>query len=102
MELGERVKTLAEAWEAHRQSVIFSSNIKDTLDCPAYPSLVALGEPAVPFIIERYRTDDLPWGFVLQDITGVRMIDNPRAFRPDEVRRRWIEWWEKKQAGQAK
>ena len=102
MEIAERFRALTDEWEAHRQSVLFSSKIRDTLNHPAYRALVDLGDPALPLIIERYRTDSLPWAFVLQEITGVRMIDDPGSFRPDELRRRWIDWWERKQGAQAR
>ena len=57
MTLDERFKELADEWEAHRQSVLLSSNIHHTLNHPAYRALIELGPPALPLIIERYRTD---------------------------------------------
>ncbi|MDC0740692.1 hypothetical protein [Polyangium mundeleinium] len=87
---------LADEWQRHCLRNSFSSKMATYLDHPAYRSIVALGEPAVPLIIERYRRDDLPWGFALQEITGVQMIDNPSAFSPREVKQKWLSWWDEK------
>ena len=87
-------KALADEWQEHCQSVMLSSNIKDYLNHPSYKKLVALGRPAVPLIIERYKTDSLPWGFVLQEITGVTFIPDPNKFSPADVKKRWLEWWD--------
>ena len=94
MELRAEFDTLADEWDRHRQKVWYSSNIRDYLDHPAVRRLIGLGRPAIPLIIRRYRKDDLPWGFVLQEIAGVKIIEEPNRFSPDEVKRRWIDWWE--------
>jgi hypothetical protein len=94
MELRAEFDALADEWERHRQKIWYSSNIRDYLDHPAVRKLVGLGRPAIPLIIERYKKDQLPWGFVLQEITGVKIIEDPNRFNPDEVKRRWVEWWE--------
>ncbi|MDM8552154.1 hypothetical protein QUF72_18865 [Desulfobacterales bacterium HSG2] len=94
MNITEEFKRLAEEWTEHCQSVIFSSDIYDYLSHPAYRKLTELGEPAVPHIMEQYGQDDLPWGFVLDEITGFQLIENPDSFSPPEVKRRWLEWWE--------
>lgn len=97
--LKDKFDTLADQWAAHCQSVMLSSNINDYLDHPTYDQLIALGKPAIPYIIERYKRDDLPWGFVLDDITGLRIIENRQRFSPPQVKKRWLEWWEQ-QSGQ--
>jgi hypothetical protein len=86
---------LADEWQKHCQSVMFSSNIRDYLNHPSYKKLIELGRPAVPLIMARYKTDSLPWGFVLQEITGETMIPDPNKFSPADVKKRWFEWWEK-------
>ena len=95
MDSATRFDSLAADWEAHCRSVWYSSNLSDCLSHPAYRRLVELGPAAVPRIIARYKTDDLPWAFVLgKKSPGVRMIEDPDRFNPAEVKRRWIEWWE--------
>ncbi|MBI3464131.1 MAG: hypothetical protein HY000_13900 [Planctomycetes bacterium] len=99
MDITEKFRSLAEEWNAHCQNVMFSSNMQDYLRHASYRKLIELGRAAVPLIMEQYQSDEfLPWGFVLQEITGVRMIDDPDFFGPSDVRRRWIEWWEQEQA----
>ena len=92
-DIAKEFTTLAEAWAKHCQSVRLSSNIHAYLDHPAYHGLVKLGRPAIPYIMERYEKDHLPWGFVLDEITGLRVIEDPDHFSPPKVRKRWIEWW---------
>ncbi len=93
MDITKEFRCLTEEWAEHCQNVIFSSNIYDYLNHPAYRQLIQLGEPAIPHIMERYREDDLPWGFVLDEITGSHVIENPDNFNPREVKKRWLEWW---------
>src|SRR5947209_9323026 len=88
-----KVDALAADWAAHCHRLWFSSNLSHCLDHPAYRALVGLGAEAVPSILEHYSTDDLPWEFVLQEITGIRMIDDPAAYNPLEVKQRWLDWW---------
>lgn len=89
---------LAHQWSEHCKRVALSSNIKDRLDAPAYRGLVKLGKPAIPLIIDRYRMDDLPWAFVLDEITGLHSIEDPNRFSPPKLRRRWLEWWDNEEA----
>lgn len=97
-DLKARFDELAAAWEAHRLTVIFSSNLRDYVATPAYRDLVALGRPAVPLIMERYREDELPWELVLQEITGEKMIEDMSAYSPDLVKEKWFAWWERSRA----
>jgi hypothetical protein len=45
--------------------------------------------------MKRYQTDDLPWEFVLDEITGLHMIEDRNHFSPPEVKKRWFDWWER-------
>lgn len=96
MDIREEFRRLQEQWATHCLKVSMSSTMADYLDHPAYRGLVALGPQAVPLIMERYEKDDLtPWEFVLQEITGVRLIEDPNDFSPPEVKQRRIAWWQK-------
>lgn len=97
MSAAERFELLAGQWVSHCENVALSSNINDYLDHPAYRELIALGDEAIPLIIERYRDDVFtPWGFLLDDITGLNMIEDRNRFRPADVRQRWLDWWQVK------
>ncbi len=98
MQLVEKVQELAAQWQQHCRRVSFSSNTGDYLNHPAYRQLIELGPAAVPLIMRRYQTDGLPWEFVLQEITGVRFIDNSGAINGADVQRRRLEWWAHEQA----
>ncbi len=93
--VSKRFNVLAQQWSDHCDSVALSSNINDYLSSPAYHGLVELGSPAIPLIIERYRTDNLPWGFVLDDITGLHVIEDRKHFNPSQVKKHWLDWWNK-------
>ena len=72
---------------------MLSSNIDDYLNHPAYAQLVALGKPAIPYIMKRYSVDDLPWEFVLDDITGFSWIRDRHHFSPRLLKAQWFKWW---------
>jgi len=92
--LAAHFDALTQQWAAHCARVALSSNMADYLNAPSYRSLVALGNPAIPLIIERYKRDNLPWGFALDDITGLHMIPNRNSYNPPSTKRLWLEWWE--------
>src|SRR5262249_23793903 len=91
--LNTKVDALAAEWGEHCHRMCFPSNLSHYLDHAAFRQLTALGPDAVPSMMEHYRGDDLPWEFVLQEITGIRMIDDPNAYNPTEIKRRWFDWW---------
>ncbi len=92
-DISSKFNTLADQWEKHCQNVALSSNIKDYLNFPAYNQLVALGFPAIPYIMERYKNDNLlPWEFVLDDITGLHKIQDRENFNPQLLKKEWFDW----------
>jgi hypothetical protein len=87
---------LATQWGLHCEQG--HSTIEDDLGLPYY-GLVRLGKEAVPLIIERFQREDWdndarPWELVLDEITGLQMVDDRRAYSPQIVRQRYLEWWE--------
>jgi hypothetical protein len=101
-DLARKFETLADAWATHRATVGMSSRWEDALEHPSYRALVRLGRPAVPLIIERYGNDEqrfFVWAFVLDDITGLRIVLGHTVLDGPDARRRYLAWWEK-QKGQ--
>lgn len=98
-EISLKFNALAEQWAKHCQSVMLSSNINDYLNHPSYAQLVALGKPALPLIMRRYQTDNLPWAFVLDDITGFNWITDRNRFSPKALKERWLRWWQEQCQG---
>lgn len=100
MDVLAQFTALADEWTEHFNRTGWSSITNDRLDHPSYGKLVALGMPAVPHIMERYKLDERPWwGFVLEDITGIRSMDRSE-WHPVELQEFWIGWWEQKQREQ--
>ena len=96
-DISAQFNALAQQWGEHCKNVALSSNINDYLNAPSYRGLVDLGPSAIPYIMDRYRTgmDTLPWEFVLDEITGLHMIQDRNHFSPPKIKKWWIEWWDK-------
>lgn len=94
MNVAQQFQPLADAWARHCHNARFSSQLRDYLDHPAYRQLIALGPAAIPYIMERYKFDNLPWGFVLREITGIPVIADPDDFSPTDVKHTWLRWWQ--------
>src|SRR5262249_50226670 len=99
MTIAEQFQQLAAAWTRHCEQMQFSSNPVERLRHPAFRQLIEVGPPVVPLIMARFAADRLvPWEFVLQEVSGVRMIDDPTDFSPEEVRHKRLAWWQKEQS----
>jgi hypothetical protein len=94
MTVQEKFNQLAQQWSDHCRNVCCSSKASDYLRHPAYQELVALGPVATPLIIDRYQQDNNPfWGFMLQEITGIQMVNHLSNFSPVLLKARWLAWW---------
>ncbi len=86
--------TLADEWQQHCDSVMFSSNVDDYLNADSFRKIIAIGLPAIPHIMESYSKDQLPWGFAIQEITGEEFITDKNNFSPAEMKKHCFDWWE--------
>ncbi|MCP4348902.1 MAG: hypothetical protein GY795_25765 [Desulfobacterales bacterium] len=89
---------LVEEWSEYCRSdetLLFSFHY-ELLDHSACRRLIELGEPAISLIMEQYKKDNLPWGYILREITGIDMAKKKGYYDSKEVKREWMEWWEKK------
>ncbi|TQF08634.1 hypothetical protein FJV41_48880 [Myxococcus llanfairpwllgwyngyllgogerychwyrndrobwllllantysiliogogogochensis] len=93
-----RFDSLAEEWERHCAEHRESSNPYVFLDHPSFDALVALGRPAVPLIIERYRDGSVFWGAALRRITGVTTFGDGVVGNLEANRQGWLKWWSENQA----
>lgn len=89
-----RFDRLADAWEAHLDEERALSNPYKYLEHEAFEGVVALGRPAVPLIVERYRQGSLFWGAALARITGITDFGDGVVGNLKETRRRWLSWWD--------
>lgn len=92
-------ETLANQWREHCEQVAFSSNMQNRLEHPVFSQLVKLGYAAVPLIMKRLAddSDELPWEFVLQEITHTRFISDSDYIDFEAARDKRMQWWSKRQ-----
>lgn len=95
-DLEQRFEEQASLWEAHLDAERASSNPFSKIQHPAFEDIVALGEPAVPLIIERYRNGSAFWGAALARITGIEEHGDGVTGNVKQTRQRWLAWWEEK------
>ena len=94
-----RFEELAKLWKQHCEDMWGSSRIDNYLNHPAYGEIVQMGRPAIPLIMKRYEAatskdfSEAPWGFVLDEITGLNMIGDRQRYDPAIVKEKYIEWW---------
>ncbi|MCY1016639.1 hypothetical protein [Pyxidicoccus sp. MSG2] len=96
--VGARFEALAKEWEEHCAEHREASNPYVFLNHPSFESIVALGRPAVPLIVERYREGSVFWGAALRRMTGVTTFGDGVVGNLDATRRGWLKWWEENQA----
>ena len=54
------------------------------------------GPEAVPWLMERFAENhSFLWEFVLQEVTGLSMIDDSTSFDGEKIYRRRLAWWER-------
>lgn len=97
-ELEAKFAALADAWEAHCQAHATASNPSVYLKNDAFEAIVAMGTPALPFIIERYRGGSIFWGAALARITGKTDFGNGVTGKLQQARQQWLEWWDAQHA----
>jgi len=89
-----KFEELATTWAEHCSKHAMSSSTHTYLYPPQVKAIVALGPSVIPLIMTRYGNDACPWGFVLQDITGLKMIEDPDHFSPAQMQRDFSSWYE--------
>jgi hypothetical protein len=84
-----RFLKLAEQWK--KETVYLSSVLKKAMH-PAYQSIIGLGEPAVPFILEDLKRDPADWFWALTAITGENPAQEASAGNVEEMAEAWLRW----------
>jgi hypothetical protein len=104
--VGERFEQLYEEWSRSLQqgAALYSSSDRDFIQNPPFEAIVALGPDALPFIMEKLRSDAHAHFLIhaLARITG-------KQFSPEEIAashspadgpignqafaRLWLSWW---------
>ena len=85
----EIFERLADKWLRERPRGI---DIAQTTRLPAYQDIIDLGEPAVPWILQRMAHNPDHWFVALSTITGVSPVPPASRGRLGEMTAVWLEW----------
>ena len=80
---------LAAEWEAGRPR---GADIAQMTAHPAYQRIIAMGEPAVPHILDRLAAKPDHWFVALHAITGASPVAPENRGRFKEMTAAWLQW----------
>jgi hypothetical protein len=87
-----RFQQLVEQWQTERGTM---SSITEAVLCPAYQSIIGMGELALPFIFAQLRSEgDEPdqWFWALKAITGADPVPLEDRGNYPRMSAAWLEW----------
>ena len=89
--LRERFQRLADRW---REETFYSSSITDNLAHPDYLTVMAMGERALPLILQELQERGGQWTTALRYIVDRDDYpDKPDDIgRPKELKEAWLAW----------
>lgn len=74
-----------------RPRSLVTSSIHQVVLTPAYQSMIGLGRPALPLLLDRLRTEGGPhWFWALRSIARVDPAANTDTV--EEARAQWLDW----------
>ena len=85
----ETFDRLADEWERDRPRGV---DIAHMTRHPAYQRIIAMGEPAVPWLLHRLATKPDHWFVALNAITGARPVPPESRGRVKEMTQAWLDW----------
>ena len=85
----ETFESLADEWERDRPRGV---DIAQMTRHPAYQQIIAMGEPAVPWLLNRLATKPDHWFIALSTITGAKPVPPESRGRVKEMVQAWLEW----------
>ena len=88
-DLRERFRRLAAEW--HEQSRYLSNTAQMALLKP-YQSIIGMGRPAVPLILEELRREPGQWFWALEAITGENPVPPDACGKVRLMAEAWLEW----------
>jgi len=88
---GERFEVLADWWE---EETFFHSNSSLKNAHPALQEIISMGEPIVPLILERMRSQGGHWFEALQQITGADPVSPADYGKIAAMQNSWLQWGE--------
>ena len=87
-----RFQELADRWQ---EETVFLSNSARKNAHPALREIISLGQPVVPLILERMRSQGGHWFEALQQITGARPVPPESRGRIKKMTQAWLDWGER-------
>ena len=85
----ETFENLADEWVRDRPRGV---DIAQMTKHPAYRRIIAMGEPAVPWLLHRLATKPDHWFVALNSITGARPVPPESRGRVKEMTKAWLDW----------
>ena len=85
----ETFERLADEWERDRPRGV---DIAQMTRHPAYQRIIAIGTPAVPWLLQRLATKPNHWFVALSTITGARPVPPESRGRVKEMTQAWLDW----------
>ena len=85
----ETFERLANEWERDRPR---GADIEQMTKHPAYQGIIAIGEPAVPWLLQRLSEKPNHWFVALNAITGARPVPPESRGRIKEMAQAWLDW----------
>ncbi len=80
---------LADEWERDRPR---GTDIEQMTKHSAYQRIIAIGEPAVPWLLQRLAQKPDHWFVALNTITGARPVPPESRGRIKEMIQAWLDW----------
>ena len=84
-----RFTELADQWE---QETVLLSNSAQAAAHPAHRQIVSMGEPVVPLILERMRSQGGHWFHALGEITGAAPVAPGARGDIAAMQQAWLDW----------
>ena len=89
----ETFERLADEWERGRPR---GADVAQMTQHPAYQRIIAMGEPAVPWLLQRLAEKPNHWFVALNAITGARPVPPESRGRVKEMAQAWLDWGRQK------
>lgn len=85
----QHFEALVATWKTE---TVFVSSVTKKWSHPAYRSIVAMGKPAIPLILEQIGDGGRLWTQALLSITAENPAEATRS--PEEAQQAWLKWGE--------
>ena len=85
----ETFRRFADEWERDRPR---GTDVEQMTQHPAYQRIIAMGEPAVPWLLQRLAENPDHWFVALNAITGARPVPPESRGRIKEMTQAWLSW----------